>query len=73
MAKNKKEQATPDIQESTEVKKETIKTSFKIDKDIHLALKQYSLIEEEDMAIIAFEKIVKPFLEKEGFYPPRKK
>jgi len=51
----------------------TIKTSFKIEKDLHLALKQYSLLEGEEMATIVFERILKPFLEKKGYYPPMKK
>lgn len=53
--------------------RETIKTSFKIEKDLHLALKQYSLLEGEDMADIVFERVLKPFLEKKGYYPPKKK
>ena len=53
--------------------KETIKTSFKIEKDLHLALKQYSVLEGEDMADIVFEHVLKPFLEDKGFYPPKKK
>ncbi len=51
----------------------TIKTSFKIEKDLHLALKQYSLLEGEEMATIVFERILKPFLEKKGYYPPTRK
>ena len=51
----------------------TIKTSFKIEKDLHLALKQYSIMHGKDMADIVFVDVLKPFLEREGFYPPRKK
>lgn len=51
---------------------ETIKTSFKIERDLHLALKQYALIEGEEMTYIVFEKLVKPYLKRKGFYPPRK-
>lgn len=49
-----------------------IKTSFKLDRDVHLALKQYSLIQGKDMAVVAFEDIIKPFLEEKGYFPPRK-
>lgn len=50
----------------------TVKTSFKIERDLHLALKQYCLLQEEEMATVVFERILKPYLEKKGFYPPRK-
>lgn len=62
MAKEKKETDSQD----------TIKTSFKIDRDLHLALKQYALIEGKDMAFIVFEEVLKPFLQEKGYYPPRK-
>ena len=54
-------------------KEDMIKTSFKIPRDIHLALKQYSLIQGEEMAVVAFQEIIMPYLKRKGFYPPRKK
>lgn len=50
----------------------TIKTSFKINRDIHLALKQYAIAIDKHMDEVVFEDVLKPFLEEKGFYPPRK-
>lgn len=51
----------------------TIKTSFKIEKELHLALKQYCLLEGEDMATVVFEQVIKSFLKRKGYYPVSKK
>ena len=52
--------------------KATVKSSFKLEKDLHLGLKQYCLIHELKMADLVFETIVKSFLIEKGFYPPQK-
>jgi len=52
---------------------QTIKTSFKIEKELHLALKQYCLLEGEDMATVVFEQVMKSFLKRKGYYPVTKK
>ena len=65
-----------EVKESTTKKKvpvkDTVKTSFKMERDVHLALKHYSLVKGKDMATLVFDEIVKSFLEDEGYYPPRK-
>lgn len=63
----------PKKAKSIEEEPDVIKTSFKIDREVHLALKQYCLMHGEEMAKLVFEQIVKPFLTKEGYYPPRKR
>jgi len=52
--------------------KPMIKTSFKIERDVHLALKQYCVLQNEEMAKVVFDQIIKDFLKREGYYPPSK-
>ncbi len=66
------EEVAPPRPSSEEKERDMIKTSFKIERDLHLGLKQYCLMHGEEMAKVVFDRIVKRFLTKEGYYPPKK-
>lgn len=54
-------------------KGEIMRTSYKYEKDIHLALKRYCLDHEIDMGAFVFEQIIKEVLTEKGYYPPKKR